>query len=161
MPASFRRTTEKPVTAIRSERKTAAQLTLMQSTWTACSSRSSRIRGTLSHASLRIHQQPPLSAGDARAYYANSCQPVFYDRCTAAWRNITVTPRGNVILSPLCFFPPAGSIKKQPFLGAVERRGFRRLRAEIRQQKMFPACARCCMLFGSRPKYYKIKDWVA
>jgi len=120
-----------------------------------------RIRSTLSHGSLRIHQQPPLSAGDARAYYANSCRPVFYDRCTAAWRNITVTPRGNVILSPLCFFPPAGNIKKQPFPELWNAAGFRRLRAEIRQHKMFPACARCCMLFGSRPKYYKIKDWVA
>lgn len=120
----------------------------------------SNIRRNLSRGSLRIHQQPPLSADDARAYYANPCHPVFYDRCTAAWRNVTVTPRGNIILSPLCFFPPAGNIKKQSFPELWNAAGFRRLRTEIRQKKMFPACARCCMLFGSRPKYYKFKEWV-
>ncbi len=116
------------------------------------------IRSKLSRASLRIHQQPALSADDARLYYTDPCHPVFYNRCTAAWRNITVTPRGNVILSPLCFFPPAGNIKENSFRAIWNAAAFKKLRTELQRQKLFPACTRCCMLFGSRPKYYKIKE---
>jgi uncharacterized C2H2 Zn-finger protein len=37
---------------------------------------------------------------------------------------------------------------------------FKKLRMELKDAKAFPACARCCMLFGSKPKYYKIKSWI-
>ena len=107
---------------------------------------------------VKIHEQPPLTEEDAGYYYNDPCRPVFYNRCTAAWRNITITPRGNVLLSPLCFFPPSGNIKEEPLTRLWNGQGFRKVRRMIKKHKMFPACSRCCMLFGSRPKYYKLKE---
>ncbi|MCX8045199.1 MAG: radical SAM protein [Desulfobacterota bacterium] len=109
---------------------------------------------------FRIHEFPPLSTVEASYYYTDPCRPVFYDRCTAAWRNISITPRGNVILSPLCFLPPVGNVREQPLRTLWNAAAFRDVRRMMRIHKMFPACTRCCMLFGSRPKYYKLKEWV-
>jgi MoaA/NifB/PqqE/SkfB family radical SAM enzyme len=109
---------------------------------------------------LRIHQTPELTAGEAALYYREPCRFVFYDRCTALWRNVAVTPHGRVIASPLCFLPPLGNVRDEPFhsiWNGLPLRGMRRL---LRAAKSFPACARCCMLFGSKPKLYKLKDWL-
>lgn len=120
--------------------------------------RIAQLRARYAPAGVRIHEQPPLTEKEAGYYYTDPCRPVFYDRCTAAWRNITVTPRGNVLLSPLCFFPPTGNIKEEPLTRLWNGQGFRKVRRMIKRYKMFPACSRCCMLFGSRPKYYKLKE---
>jgi MoaA/NifB/PqqE/SkfB family radical SAM enzyme len=109
---------------------------------------------------LRIHQMPELSIEEAAAYYSDPCRFVFYDRCTALWRNVAVTPKGNVIASPLCFLPQIGTVKDEPFSKLWNGLRARSLRRRLKQAKSFPACARCCMLFGSKPKYYKLKDWL-
>ena len=109
---------------------------------------------------LRIHQMPELSRKEASAYYSDPCRFVFYDRCTALWRNVAVTPKGKVIVSPLCFLPPLGNAKDEPFSKLWNGSHARSLRHKLKQTKAFPACARCCMLFGSKPKYYKLKDWL-
>lgn len=118
------------------------------------------IRHTYGSAAPLIYQQPELSLQEALMYYKNPCQPLFYNKCTAAWRNVTVTPKGNVILSPLCFFPPAGNVRERRFSEIWNGTQLRQLRRFIKTTKMFPACFRCCMLFGSKPKYYKLKDWL-
>ena len=109
---------------------------------------------------IRIHQMPELSMEEAAAYYSDPCRFVFYDRCSALWRNVAVTPRGKVIVSPLCFLPPLGNVKNEPFSKLWNGSHARSLRRRLKQAKAFPACARCCMLFGSKPKYYKLKDWL-
>jgi len=110
---------------------------------------------------LRIFQNPGLTRTEALAYYREPCRPVFYRRCTAAWRNVTVTPRGDVILSPLCFFPPAGNITQERFHVLWNGERIRSLRRTIKKAGMFPACSRCCMLFGSKPKYFRLKEYLA
>ena len=110
---------------------------------------------------LLIHQMPELSRQDADAYYKDPCRFVFYDRCTALWRNITVTPHGRLILSPLCFFGAFGDLKEESFRALWNGPRLKALRRQMRHQKAYPACSRCCMLFGSHPRYYKLKDWIA
>lgn len=118
------------------------------------------IKTKYKHTHIRIHQQPDISYEEMLQYYHNPCRPVFYDKCTAAWRNVTVTPQGNVILSPLCFFPSVGNVKEEAFTKIWNDGRLKKVRAQIRKAKSFPACSRCCMLFGSRPKYYKLRDWL-
>jgi Fe-coproporphyrin III synthase len=110
---------------------------------------------------LRIHQMPELSREEAAAYYSETCRFVFYDKCTALWRNVAVTPHGRLILSPLCFFGPLGDLKKESFRTLWNGPRLKTLRRLLHREKAFPACSRCCMLFGSRPRYYKLKDWIA
>lgn len=107
----------------------------------------------------RIHQFPDLTAAEAPYYYGDTTRLVFYDHCTAPWRNVAVTPRGRVIISPLCFLGEAGNLHAETFHAIWNGRRMRGLRRLLRRQKAFPACSRCCMLFGSRPKLYKLKDW--
>lgn len=118
-----------------------------------------RIRQRCAGTHLRIHQQPELQVLEAQRYYSDPCRPVYYDRCTAAWRNVAVTPRGNVILSPLCFLPPIGNLAGVSFRRLWNGVAARALRRRIRQEKLFPACSRCCMLFGSRPAWHKLVHW--
>jgi Fe-coproporphyrin III synthase len=111
--------------------------------------------------SLRIHQEPELSPQDALLYYREPCRFIFYDRCTAAWRNISITPRGNIILSPLCFLPALGNIKRKSFRSLWNSEPLREVRRQLKKARAYPVCSRCCMLFGSKPKFYKIKSWLS
>ena len=111
--------------------------------------------------SFRIHQEPELSQQDALLYYHEPCRFIFYDRCTAAWRNISITPRGNIILSPLCFLPALGNIKRKSFLSLWNSESLREVRRQLKNARAYPVCSRCCMLFGSKPKFYKIKSWLS
>lgn len=110
---------------------------------------------------FRVHQQPDLSLEEARVYYKVPCRFIFYNRCTAPWRNVAVTPKGNIILSPMCFFPSVGNVKKEPLAVSWNGKAFRKLRSQLKNLKPYPACSRCCMLFGSKPKYAKMKGWFA
>jgi MoaA/NifB/PqqE/SkfB family radical SAM enzyme len=109
---------------------------------------------------IRIHQEPDLSRDEGLIYYSDPCRFVFSSRCTAPWRNVTITPKGNVILSPLCFLPAIDTIKKKSFSTIWNGVSFKKIRQQLRGVKAYPACTRCCMLFSSRPKYYKIKSWL-
>lgn len=100
--------------------------------------------------------EPELSAREQRLYYSRPEQFVCYTKCTAAWRNVSVTPSGAVILSPLCFLPPLGNVKGRNFRRVWNARPARLLRSRLRRAGAWPACSRCCMLFGSRPKYHKL-----
>lgn len=119
------------------------------------------IKKIYAHAPFRIHQQPDLSAKEAALYYSDPCRFVFYNKCTAPWRNVAITPKGNIILSPLCFFPAIGNVKQETFSMQWNGNRFKNIRARLKKAKAFPACSRCCMLFGSKPKYHTMKSWLA
>ena len=105
---------------------------------------------------LRIYQHPDLSFDAAQQYYKYPTHFVFYDTCKAPWRNVSVTPKGNIILSPLCFLPSLGNVKKESFSAIWSGEQFKKLRADLKKIKAYPACSRCCLLFDSKTKYYKI-----
>jgi MoaA/NifB/PqqE/SkfB family radical SAM enzyme len=120
----------------------------------------SQLKKRCAETHIRIHQEPDLSYAEGLVYYADPCRFVFSNRCTAPWRNVTITPKGNIILSPLCFLPVIDTIKEKPLSAIWNGAAFRRIRRQLKAVKAYPACARCCMLFSSRPKYYKIKSWL-
>ncbi len=117
-----------------------------------------RIHALRKKYALPIHQMPELTLQEAKLYYSSPCTPVFYDRCTAPWRNVSITPHGNVILSPLCFFAPAGNVLTESFKALWNGKSLRHLRRHLKKAHMYPGCSRCCMLFGSKPSYYKAKQ---
>jgi MoaA/NifB/PqqE/SkfB family radical SAM enzyme len=114
------------------------------------------VTATAVRARLPVYFEPALSSHDLRLYYSRPEQFVGSSRCTAAWRNVAVTPAGTVILSPLCFLPPLGRIKGHDFREMWNAQPARALRRSIARVGAWPACARCCMLFGSKPKYHKL-----
>jgi MoaA/NifB/PqqE/SkfB family radical SAM enzyme len=118
------------------------------------------IKRTYRSTPFRIYQIPDLSYQEAMTYYEDPCRFVFYDKCTGPWRNVSITPKGNIINSPMCFFPSPGSVKEHRFSTLWNAKQFRAMRSHLKDSKAFPACSRCCMLFGSKPKYYKIKSWL-
>jgi len=105
-----------------------------------------------------VYFEPALNDTELRAYYSQPDKFVGYNKCTAAWRNVAITPSGSMILSPLCFLPALGSVKDRNFRKTWNAQPARDLRKKIFKAGAFPACARCCMLFGSRPKYHKLKS---
>ena len=119
------------------------------------------IRKKYAGTGLHIHQEPELEPHELLPYYNEPCRFVFWDRCTAAWRNISITPKGNIILSPLCFLPALGNIQKDSFAALWNSAAFRETRQRLKKARAYPACARCCMLFGSKPRYARIKNWLA
>ena len=86
----------------------------------------------------------------------NPLRPVFYNKCLAPWRNVAINPRGEVMISPLCFAGSLGNIKTDSFSRLWNGTAFRQFRRKLKKVGMYPACSRCCMLFDSKPKYYKI-----
>ena len=105
-----------------------------------------------------VYFEPDLSETELHVYYSQPDRFVNYNKCTAAWRNIAITPSGSMILSPLCFLPAIDYIKGYNFRELWNAQPAREMRIKIFKAGAYPACARCCMLFGSRPKYHKLKS---
>lgn len=116
------------------------------------------IKKIAASAPFPVFFEPELSDMELRAYYSHPEQFVAYNKCTAAWRNVAITPSGSMILSPLCFLPPIDFIKGRNFRKTWNAAPARAFRKKIFKAGAYPACARCCMLFGSRPKYNKLKN---
>jgi len=105
-----------------------------------------------------IAESPPLSEAYASVYYQKPTEVVFYNKCLAPWRNVAINPHGEVIISPLCFAGSMGNVKKNSFSRIWNGDAFRRFRRKLKKVGIYPACSRCCMLFDSKPKYYKIRQ---
>ena len=103
-----------------------------------------------------IAESPPLTEMEAGMYYQRPTQIVFYDKCLAPWRNVAINPHGEVIISPLCFAGSLGNVINNSFSNIWNGRDFRTFRRKLQKVGIYPACSRCCMLFDSKPKYYKI-----
>ena len=116
------------------------------------------IKKSAKTAPFPVFFEPELSDTELRLYYNRPEQFVGYNKCTAAWRNIAITPSGSMIVSPLCFLPPLDCVKGRDFRDVWNAAPARTMRKKIFRAKAYPACARCCMLFGSRPKYHKLKS---
>ena len=110
--------------------------------------------------SFYVAENPPLSCLDAQIYYGMPTETVFYNKCLAPWRNVAVNPHGEVIISPLCFVGSLGNVKKHSFSRLWNGPAFKQLRVRLREAGSYPACNRCCMLFDSKPKYYKVARWL-
>ena len=85
---------------------------------------------------------------------------VFYNKCLAPLINVAITPRGEVIISPMCFDYPLGNVKKDSFSYIWNDTPLKTFRKKLKKVGAYPACVRCCLLFDSKPKYYKLKELI-
>ena len=118
------------------------------------------IRKIYDKSPFSIFEHPRLTYEEAQKYYSKTMELVFYDRCLAPWRNVSVTPRGEVIVSPMCFDYPIGNVKKGLFSHIWNDTSLKDFRRGLKEVGAYPACTRCCLLFDSRPKYYKLKELI-
>ena len=118
------------------------------------------IRKMYAHSPFSIFEHPRLSYEETKKYYSETTELVFYDKCLAPWRNISVTPRGEVIISPMCFDYLIGNVKNNSFTQIWNDNPLKNFRRGLKKVGSYPACTRCCMLFDSKPKYYKIKELI-
>ena len=118
------------------------------------------IRESSRHLPFSIVEHPKLTYEEANKYYFKTAEGVFYDRCLAPWRNVAITPRGEVIITPMCFDYPLGNVKKDAFSHIWNDTPLKTFRRKLKNAGSYPACVRCCLLFDSKPKYYKLKDLI-
>jgi len=118
------------------------------------------IRNSSRHMPFSILEHPKLTHEDAKKYYTKTTERVFYDRCLAPWRNVAITPKGEVIITPMCFDYPLGNVKKDSFSHIWNGTRLKTFRRKLKNAGSYPACVRCCLLFDSKPKYYKLKDLI-
>lgn len=116
------------------------------------------IREIYAKSPFSIFEHPKLNHEEAKKYYSQTTELVSYDRCLAPWRNISVTPKGEVIISPMCFDYPLGNVKKDSFSHIWNDTSLKDFRKKLKKVGAYPACTRCCLLFDSKSKYYKIKE---
>ena len=105
-----------------------------------------------------LFEHPQLTVDESNKYYTQPTEVVFYEKCLAPWRNVAINPHGEVIVSPLCFDYPLGNIARQSFPLIWNDIPIKKFRRRLKKVGMYPACTRCCMLFDSKPKFYKLKD---
>lgn len=118
------------------------------------------IQKVYAKSAFSIVEHPRLTFEEAKKYYAKATDSVFYNKCLAPWRNVAITPKGEVIVSPMCFDSPLGSVKKNSFSHIWNDTPLKTFRKKLKKVGMYPACVRCCLLFDSKPKYYKLKDLI-
>jgi MoaA/NifB/PqqE/SkfB family radical SAM enzyme len=118
------------------------------------------IRKNYAQSPFSIYEHPELTYEEERKYYSKTTELVYNNRCLAPWRNVSVTPRGEVIISPMCLDYPLGNVKKDSFSHIWNDVPLRYFRKELKKAGVYPACTRCCMLFDSKPKYYKLKELI-
>ena len=116
------------------------------------------IRESYNDLPFALFEQPQLTAEESQKYYTQPTEVVFYEKCLAPWRNVAINPQGEVIVSPLCFDYSLGNIAKQSFPQIWNGVPVKKFRRRLKKVGMYPACTRCCMLFDSKPKFYKLKD---
>lgn len=95
-----------------------------------------------------INFYPNLTDNEIRRYYSSpEFLPESYDkRCLGPWMTAYVYPDGSV--KPcLAFDCSAGNIKQAGFADIWQGDGFRKFRAAIRKEKIFPVCERCTELY--------------
>ncbi len=116
------------------------------------------VRETYKDLPFALYEQPQLTLDESKKYYTQPTEVVFYEKCLAPWRNVAINPQGEVIVSPLCFDYPLGNIANQSFPQIWNGIPLKRFRRRLQKVGMYPACTRCCMLFDSKPKYYKLRN---
>lgn len=118
------------------------------------------IQKTCAKSPFSILEHPRLTCEEAKKYYSKTTEMVFYNKCLAPWRNVAITPRGEAIISPMCFDFPLGNVKKDSFSRIWNDTPLKTFRKKLKKVGVYPACVRCCLLFDSKPKYYKLKELI-
>lgn len=118
------------------------------------------IRKIYAQSPFSILEHPRLTYEEAQKYYSRTTELVFSRKCLAPWRNVSITPKGEIIISPMCFDYPIGNVKDNSFSHIWNDSPLKDFRRRLQKVGTYPACTRCCLLFDSKPKYYKLKELI-
>lgn len=88
---------------------------------------------------------PDLSGGQVVRYYTERARPVSRGACRAAWLTAFIMPDGDVIP---CLDYRYGNLGEQSFSAIWNGERARSFRRRLRASGIFPACARCCLLYA-------------
>ncbi|MCK5004669.1 MAG: radical SAM protein [Candidatus Aminicenantes bacterium] len=86
-------------------------------------------------------------------YYLSPYNSVSNMRCSIPWKTSTILANGDVIISNRCFLYKTGNIHDNSFRKIWRGEKYKNFRRELKQNKSFPPCARCC---GTLPRLGKI-----
>lgn len=91
---------------------------------------------------------PDLGYDDIPRYYQEPAHRFGYNRCVYPWMVTEIMPNGDV--ATCRDFPDvvAGNIKQQSVLEIFNNEKYRKFRKALKEEGVFPICARCCGLMG-------------
>nr|WP_276976279.1 radical SAM protein [Ferrimicrobium acidiphilum] len=97
----------------------------------------------------QILTYPNLTIAQAIRYYSeDSYSP--RKRCLSPWLSAVVKPNGDVVFCPDMWITefPIGNLREQRFAEIWHSPRAERFRSVLWKQMLFPACNRCCSLYG-------------
>lgn len=96
---------------------------------------------------LQISFIPYLDSPEAiYTYFHEPFKFVTYDRCFVPWMTATIMPNGDVTGICRCFNLIFGNVNEQPFSEIWNGERMRNFRKDLRENRSFLVCSRCCGL---------------
>ncbi len=86
-------------------------------------------------------------------YYSNPEKQMSNMRCSIPWKTSTILANGDVIINNRCFLYKCGNMHDNNFKEIWKGEKYRIFRKQLKQNKFFPPCSRCC---GAVPRVSKI-----
>ena len=92
----------------------------------------------------RIKFMPDLTLDDVGKYYLDLDNYIHSEYCMYPWREARINPYGEMVY---CIMEPtAGNLLDLPFGDIWNNKDMRHFRKVLRDEKLFPNCARCCKI---------------
>jgi len=82
-----------------------------------------------------------------RIYYRQPEEPINSGMCSTPWRSLHVLPNGDTIIRSRCFLYKTGNLKESSLQEIWRGERYRAFRRELRRNRQFPVCRRCCGSF--------------
>lgn len=86
---------------------------------------------------------PDLKPNDFEGYYLDISDYVHQERCFWPWGTARITPEGNIYS---CMFYIFGNLRHGSFNGIWNNEKARKFRSNLKKEKLFPGCIRCCKI---------------
>lgn len=96
-----------------------------------------------------VYMHPRMSKEDIARYYTDLSY-VRADRCVIAWNNIFIRANGNVMFCPDEWMTDfkLGNVREHSISELWNNDKARLFRRELWKRKLYPGCARCCVING-------------
>ncbi len=92
----------------------------------------------------RIRFLPDLNLEEVEQYYLDLDNYTHSEYCIYPWREARINPYGEMVY---CIMEPtAGSLLNSPFKEVWNNKDMKHFRKVLKNEKLFPNCARCCKI---------------
>lgn len=107
------------------------------------------VRDAASRSTVQVLTYPRFSSTEVRRYYTESGFTP-RSRCLSPWLSTVVKPSGDVVFCPDQWITEytLGNVQSTPFSNIWHSERASRFRSELWAARLFPACNRCCSLYG-------------